>query len=89
MDTNSNREELHILLDGIPDGDIAVARKILRALADPVKLALLNAPHDNERLSPHEQAAWDAEQRRGLAGASPLSHQQLLEDLGFSEADLR
>jgi uncharacterized protein YjiS (DUF1127 family) len=64
-------------------------RKILRALADPVELALLNAPEDDEPLSAHEQAAWDADQRRRQAGARPITHEELLSDLGISEADLR
>ncbi len=54
MQPHPNREELHFLLDRIPDSDMATARKILRALADPVELALRNAPPDIEPLSAHE-----------------------------------
>jgi len=54
-----------------------------------VELALLNAPEDDEPLSAHEQAAWDADQRRRQAGARPITHEELLSDLGISEADLR
>jgi len=89
METNHSREELHSLLDGIPDGDIPIASRILRALADPVRLALRSAPSDNEKLSAHEQAAWDADQRRRLTGSPPLSNRELLKDLGFSEADFQ
>jgi hypothetical protein len=89
MQSNLNRDELHLLLDHIPDSEVAMARKILRALADPVELALLNAPEDDEPLSAHEQAAWDADQRRRQAGARPITHEELLSDLGISEADLR
>jgi hypothetical protein len=89
METHLNREELHSLLDRIPDSDIATARKFLRALANPVELALLNAPPDDEPLSAHEQAAWDADQRRRHSGAPPVSHEELLNDIGFSEADLQ
>lgn len=88
MESHLNREELHILLDRIPDSDIATARKILRALADPVQLALLNAPPDDEPLSAHEQGASDSDQRRRQAGAPPISHEELLRELGFSEANL-
>jgi len=38
MEIHLNREELHFLLDRIPDSDVATARKILRALVDPVEL---------------------------------------------------
>jgi len=89
METHLDREELHVLLDRIPESDVATARKFLRALANPVELALLNAPPDDEPLSAHEQAAWDADERRRRAGAPPISHGELLNDLGFSEADLQ
>jgi hypothetical protein len=89
METQLSREELHLLLDRIPDSDVPTARKILRALAEPVELALLNAPPDNEPLSAHEQAAWDADQRRRRSGQPPIGHDDLLNDLGISEADLQ
>ncbi len=72
MQSSLNRDELHVILECIPDSEVATTRKILRALADPVELALLNAPADDEPLSAHEQAAWDAHQRRRQTGA-PLS----------------
>jgi hypothetical protein len=78
MQSHLNREELHVLLDRIPDSDVATARKILRALADPVELALLNAPTEDEPLSAHEQAAWDADQSRLHKGVLPVSHEKQL-----------
>ena len=36
-----DRHELHTLVDHIPESDVPAARKILRALADPVELAIL------------------------------------------------
>jgi len=89
MQSNFNRDELHVLLECIPESEVATTRKILRALADPVELALLNAPEDDEPLSAHEEAAWDADQRRRQAGAPLITHEELLSDLGISEADLR
>ena len=44
----TSREELHKLVDHIPEGDVAAARKILRSLVDPVELSLLTAPLDDE-----------------------------------------
>jgi hypothetical protein len=89
MQTHTNREDLHRLLDRIPETDVTAARKILRALADPVGAALHNAPDDDEPLSAHERAAWDADQRRRATGESPVSHEDLLSELGVSEADLQ
>ena len=57
----TTREELHKLIDHIPEGDVAAARKILRSLVDPVELSLLTAPPDDEPESEQErQAVEDA-----------------------------
>jgi hypothetical protein len=89
MQSHPDRQDLHLLVDRITDSDVATTRKFLRALADPLDLAFLNAPDDDEPLSVHEQAAWDADQRRRLSGEPPIPHQGLLNDLGISDADLR
>ena len=44
----TTREELHKLVDHIPETDVDAARKILRSLVNPVELALLAAPLDDE-----------------------------------------
>ena len=62
-----DRHELHTLLDHIPDGDVPSLRKILRALADPVELAILTAPLDDEPDTEEEQSSVAA----SLADASP------------------
>ncbi len=53
----TSREELHKLVDHLPEADVSAARKILRALVDPVELALLTAPPDDEPESEAERAA--------------------------------
>ena len=35
---DTDRQELHTLVDHIPAGEVPAARKILRALMDPVEL---------------------------------------------------
>jgi len=64
---NLDRHELHTLVDHIPDSDVPAARKILRALADPVELAILTAPLDDEPETDKEQASVAS----SLADASP------------------
>jgi len=51
------REELHKLIDHIPEADVAAARKILRSLVDPVELSLLMAPSDDEPETEEERQA--------------------------------
>lgn len=46
----STRDELHGLVDALPESEIATARRVLEALrttADPVLHALLTAPEDD------------------------------------------
>lgn len=53
----SSREELHKLVDHIPEANVPAASKILRALVDPVELSLLTAPPDDEPESEEEREA--------------------------------
>jgi hypothetical protein len=52
-----DRQELHTLVDHIPASDLPAARKMLRALADPVELAILHAAVDDEPETEEERAA--------------------------------
>lgn len=82
------REELHILLDHIPDRDVLTARKILRSLVDPVALALLGAPPDDEPLSSHENSALEAAELRERRGEPLVPHEEILREFGLVEPDL-
>jgi hypothetical protein len=54
------REELRTLVDCIPSSDLPTARKFMRALVDPVELAILNAPPDDEPETAKERADVEA-----------------------------
>ena len=81
------REELRILVDHIPDSEVATARKILRALIDPVELSLLTAPPDYEPLSEHEKAALEEADRREKRGEPLISHEDVLSEFGWNEPE--
>lgn len=51
------REELHRLVDALPESDVSTARKFLRSLPDPVELSLLTAPLDDEPETDEERNA--------------------------------
>jgi hypothetical protein len=53
----TSREELHKLVDHIPEADVAAARKILCSLVDPVELSLATAPPDDEPETEAEREA--------------------------------
>jgi hypothetical protein len=58
--TDPARAELHRLLDRIPPGEVATAKRFLESLADPVARALREAPLDDEPETPEEIAAVNA-----------------------------
>ena len=61
------RDELHTILDSIPEDRLDAARDALAALADPVLLALLNAPEDDEPVTEEDlQAIAEGEEDQRL-----------------------
>jgi hypothetical protein len=85
VETSTMREELRMLVDHLPESDVATARKILRALMDPVELSLLTAPPDDETLSEHEMAALEEADRREQRGEALIPHEDILREFGLSE----
>jgi hypothetical protein len=80
MEPHVDRQELHRLLDHIPDTDIGTARKFLRSLLDPVTLSLLTAPFDDEPETDQERAAVEAARRESGPGTP---HEKVLEAFGL------
>ena len=72
------REELHKIVDHIPDADVATARKFLRSLVDPVELSLWSAPVDDEPESEQEREAVERARREPGRGTP---HDDVLREL--------
>ncbi len=55
----SNRDDLHALVDDLPDGELFEARRLLSALREPnpARRAALLAPLDDEPLTPEDERA--------------------------------
>jgi hypothetical protein len=51
------RDDLRAMLDAIPDERLPAAREALARLTDPVLLAFVNAPMDDEPLTDEDLAA--------------------------------
>jgi len=63
----ASKEQLHQLVDRLPDNEIEPASRVLAALAlDPVILSILTAPPDDEPYT-EEQQREDAETRARIA----------------------
>jgi hypothetical protein len=80
MQIDPGREELHKLLDHIPDSDVPTARKFLRALADPVWLSILTAPLDDEPET--EEELSEVEAARSETGPG-TPHEEVLREFGL------
>lgn len=74
------REELHKILDHIPETDVATARKFLRSLVDPVELSLLSAPVDDE---PESEAEREAVERARREPSRGTPHEEVLREFGL------
>lgn len=77
--SEADRQELHALVDHIPAGDLPAARKILRALADPVWQSILTAPLDDEPETDEERAEVEAARSERGPGTS---HGAVLRNFG-------
>jgi hypothetical protein len=53
-----DRRNLHFLVDQIPGGDVPAARKVLRAVADPVESAILTAALDTNPSCRMSERQW-------------------------------
>jgi hypothetical protein len=84
LQADAMREELRLLVDRIPEDDVAAARKILRALIDPIELALLNAPEEDEALSEHELNALREADLREAREEALISHEEIMREFGLS-----
>ena len=80
MGTDASRQELHALLDHIPESDVPTARKFLRSLLEPVELSLLTAPLDDEPETEEERAAVEAARREPGPGTP---HEEVLREFGL------
>ena len=73
MATGADRGILHTLVEALRPETLAHARQVLEPLVDPVLLALLTAPAEDEELSEDEVAALDAIEAERAAG-TPIAY---------------
>jgi hypothetical protein len=78
----TTKDALYRLIDAIPEHDRDAARSALEALADPVLLALANAPLDDEPETDEEREAV-AEGRAALARGESVSLEEVRRQLGI------
>lgn len=83
------KEHLHELIEDLPDSEIEEAARYLKRLrelaGDPVYQAFMNAPLDDEPLTPEEEAAI-AEGHEELIRGETVSREEILREF-FNDSD--
>ena len=79
------RDDLRTMLDAIPDERLPAARGALARLTDPVLLAFLNAPEDDEPLTDEDIAAIE-EGRADIAAGRTVPLEEYEPDRPRGEA---
>ena len=81
-DFDNGKQQLHQLIDQLPTEQVTAALRYMHYLcADPVLLAFLNAPPDDEPYT-DEQRRRDAEAEVSIAGGG-ISHKEVLGEFGL------
>jgi len=80
------RDDLRAMLDAIPEERLPAAREALAKLTDPVLLAFLNAPLDDEPLTDEDRAAI-AEGRFDMANGLTVSLADVMAELDARDAE--
>ena len=80
------RAHVHALVDQLPAGQLAAVEKLLQWMIDPVALALVNAPVDDEPLTEEDRRAI-AEAEEWSKHNRPIPLEDVLAELGLTMAD--
>ncbi len=82
-DVATEKQQLHELIDRLPEEQLRSARQFLSFLcADPVLLSLLNAPPDDEPYT-EEQQRRDAEAIASIERGEGIPHEEILREFGL------
>jgi hypothetical protein len=81
------KEHAHELIERLPPSQLTAVVGLLEAMLDPVARAIAHAPVDDESLTAEEQKAL-AEAQKWLSDHKPISHEQVLADLGVTQAEI-
>jgi hypothetical protein len=79
----ATKQQLHDLIERLPENEIATVYRLLAGLlADPLRIASVTAPADDEPYTP-EQQADDAEAQAAIDRGEGISHAQMIGEFGL------
>ncbi len=82
-DSRSEKQELHELVERLPEAQVRSALRFLKYLsADEVLLSLLNAPNDDEPYT-DQQRKRDTESEASIARGEGIPHEDILRESGL------
>ena len=81
---SETRQHAHELIDHIPEAQLATAVGLLEKIIDPVTLAILNAPIDDEPVDEDERLAIEeADEWFRQNGDKGIPHDEAMRSLGL------
>ena len=78
----ATREQIHALIDALPDSELDVLDRFIKARSNPVLRALMDAPDDDEPLTEDDLAAI-AQARADRARGDIVRDKDLDRELGW------
>jgi hypothetical protein len=79
----ATKQQLHDLIERIPENEVVTVYRLLAGLlADPLWIASVTAPIDDEPYTPDQQAD-DAEAQAAIDRAEGIPHAQMLREFGL------
>lgn len=81
---SETRRHAHEIIDHIPESQLSTAVGLLEKILDPVSLALLNAPLDDEPVTDEERAELaEAHEWLERNGGKGIPHDEAMRRLGL------
>jgi hypothetical protein len=84
--SSDTKRQAYELIDRMAPGQVSAVVGLLKAMLDPVSVALANAPYDDEPVS-EEEARDIAESRVAYARGEVVSNDEVLAEFGLTAED--
>jgi hypothetical protein len=81
-DCVQQRQQVHLLIDMLPEEKLSVVHGLLEVLVEPLSRTLATAPVEDEDLTADAAAALDRA-RASLARGEGVSHDEVLREFGL------
>ena len=82
LNANTERQQVHFLLDALPDEKISAVRGLLEVMIEPLSQSLAKAPVEEEELTPETAAALDRARASSPPGGG-IAHEEILHEFGL------